>query len=590
MQGTLFKPRIWLGAAAAICMLFIGLWLADRFAEQRTLESRRDEARAQLQLYAQNIHILVERFRAVPALLALDGDIHRLLRLPENEGHRDFVNRRLDVLNRTGGSAVLYLLDSTGRTLAASNWNEASSFVGHDYAFRPYFQDAIAHGSGRYFAVGVTTGVPGYFLSHAVRDGEGEVIGALVLKLELEELQREWLHQDGVLLVTDAHGIVILSNRPAWRFGHLNALTDADHQRIADARKYARQTLKPIPNRQLQALEAGATFSELDTPDGAARYLWQRQVLPDEGWELHLLLEPQPLPATRSSFRLAALGLWATLAFLLLYLYQRRKNQRLQARNREELEHLVNARTAELRMAQDELVHAAKMAALGQMSAALAHEINQPLTAMQFQLGTQRLLLDAARYEDARQNLLQIDALLARMASLTTHLKTFARKSPGGLRERLSLEHVVDQALALLGPRIRHEAVDIIRSVDNQAEVWGDAIRLEQVVLNLLHNALDALQHRDLRWMRIETRRTGSDWILELEDSGGGISPENLTSVFDPFFTTKPVGEGLGLGLAVSYGIVRDLGGALEVRNGDYGALFTLRLPASSPEPIEVHA
>lgn len=590
MQGTIFKPRTWIGAAAALAALFIGLWLADRFAEQRTLESRRDEARAQLQLYAQNIHILVERFRAVPALLALDGDIHRLLQVPENEAHREFVNRRLDELNRTGGSAVLYLLDSTGRTLAASNWNEASSFVGHDYAFRPYFQDALLHGSGRYFAVGVTTGVPGYFLSHAVRSAEGNVIGALVLKLELEELQREWLNQDGVLLVTDAHGIVILSNRPAWRFGHLNALTDADHQRIADARKYARQTLKPIANRHLQALEAGATFSELDTPDGMARYLWQRQTLPDEGWELHLLLEPQPLAATRSSFRLAALGLWATLAFLLLYLYQRRKNQRLQARSREDLERLVNARTAELRMAQDELVHAAKMAALGQMSAALAHEINQPLTAMQFQLGTLRLLLNAARYEDARQNLLQVDGLLARMASLTTHLKTFARKSPGGLRERLILEHVVDQALALLAPRIRQDAVDIIRPVDNRAEVWGDAIRLEQVVLNLLHNALDALQGSDLRWMRIETRRQGSDWILELEDSGGGIAPEDISSVFDPFFTTKPVGEGLGLGLAVSYGIVRDLGGALDVRNSDYGALFTLRLPACAPEYAEVHA
>ncbi|GGJ94620.1 ATP-binding protein [Pseudomonas matsuisoli] len=585
MPSTPRRPFVWACVSLVSIGLLLSLGIADRYAQQQLLEERRDEARAQLQLYAQNIHILVERYRAVPALLALDSDIHEALRQPEDHARLHRLNLRLHTLNKTGGSAVLYLLDANGITRAASNWDEPSSFVGHDYNFRPYFQAARTHGSGRYFAVGVTTGVPGYFLSHVVKDEDGAILGVLVLKLELEELQREWLHQDGVLLVTDNHGIVILSNRPGWRFGYVGALSQADQQRIADARKYARETLKPLPNRVVRQLGDNATLSEVDASGGAAQYVWQRHRLPEEGWELHLLLEPRGANALRTTYRLATAAMWLTLAFLLLYLYQRRKNQRLQARNRAELEELVEARTAELRTAQEELVQAAKMAALGQMSAALAHEINQPLTAMHVQLGSLRLLLDGGRYEQARSSVQQIDGLLVRMSSLTTHLKTFARKSPGGLRERLTLNHVIDQALALLEPRIRRDEVEIVMGLEPSACVLGDSIRLEQVLLNLLHNALDAMRSVSPRRLQLRATQVDDFWQLQIEDSGPGIAPEHLPHVFDPFFTTKPVGEGLGLGLAVSYAIVREFGGALEAGNGVQGACFTLRLPACTYSP-----
>ena len=183
-------------------------------------------------------------------------------------------------------------------------------------------------------------------------------------------------------------------------------------------------------------------------------------------------------------------------------------------------------------------MQAAKLAALGQMSAALAHEINQPLTAQRMQLASLRLLLDAGRHDEARQALPRIDQMLERMAALTGHLKTFARKSAGGLRERIELGHVVEQAQQLLLPRIRAERVEIEQALLWPAWVMGDAIRLEQVLVN-------------------------------------------LGSVFDPFFTTKPVGEGLGLGLAVSYGIVHELGGRLQVANAEAGAVFSLILPAA---------
>ncbi|HSC84538.1 MAG TPA: ATP-binding protein [Pseudomonas sp.] len=575
------RSRI-LSIVGILAGLLLCVWLAGLLAERRAWSQRSEEADAQLELYAQSVHTLVERFRAVPALLAQDGAIRDLLHSPADSLLRQAINQRLESLNLAAGSAVLYLLDAQGETIAASNWREWSSFVGNNYAFRPYFQDAVREDSGRYFAVGVTTGVPGYFLSHAVKDNAGKVLGVLVVKLELEELQREWVGQADVLLVSDRHGVVILSNRPAWRFRYLHPLDEAQRVELEQGRKFARQTLQLLPSTTLRQISPLAARRRVEGPDGRRDYLWQQRELSDEGWTLHLLVEPSAVASLVRSYRLAAAGLWTAVVFLLLWLLQRRKTQRLQQRSREELERLVEERTAALHTAQDELVQATKLAALGQMSAALAHELNQPLTAMQMQLGSLRLLLEQDRVEPARIGLQRIDGLLQRMAGLTGHLKTFARKSPGGLRERLDIGLVLDQALQLLAPRMRAEGVEIVREQAGPAWVLGDAIRLEQVLLNLLHNALDAMTNSPLRQLSLRILRHGEEWRLDVEDSGGGIAEEHLQHLFEPFFTTKPVGEGLGLGLAVSYGIVRELGGSLVARNGEVGALFTLRLAAVS--------
>ena len=581
MSALLTRYRVLLLVLLILGGLFASIWLAGRVAEQRAWQERSVEARGQLQLYAQAIHTLVERFRSVPEVLALDSDIRSLLRAPSDRLLVEKLNQRLERLNSAAGSTVLYLLDAQGETLAASNWRDWSSFVGNNYAFRPYFQDAVRQSSGRYFAVGVTTGIPGYFLSHAVRDEEGAVLGVLVVKLELEDLQREWASQSGVLLVADSYSVVILSNRAEWRFRALEALSEQARAELVEVRKYAEQALQPLPNQLLRQIDSNTQWRRVDGPNGVRDYLWQRMPLAEEGWTLHLLLEPKILADSVRGYRLAAAGVWMTLAFLLLFLAQRRKNQRLQAGIRERLEREVSLRTAELREAQEGLVHAAKMAALGQMSAAMAHEINQPLTAMQMQLGSLRLLLDSGRQDDVREGLQRIDGLLQRMAGLTGHLKTFARKSPAGLSERLSLSDVLAQALQLLELRIRNERVEISSDLDANIMVLGDAIRLEQVLLNLLHNALDAMAEVETRRLRIRIYREGEQCLLSVADSGGGIAEQDLPHIFEPFYTTKPVGAGLGLGLAVSYGIVRELGGSLEASNGEQGAVFTLRLPAA---------
>lgn len=561
-----------------LCGGLLFAWLAGRLGERAAWEARSLEGRAQLELYRQNLHTLAERFRSVPTLLVEDTALHRLLRDPENPALRQALNERLERLNQAAGSSVLYLLDRHGLTLAASNWNEPTSFVGHDYAFRPYYRNALQEVSGRYFAVGVTTGIPGYFFSQRVEDGDP--LGVLVVKLELEELQRDWVGHSGTLLISDDHGVVVLSNRPAWRFGHLQPLDEAQRERLLGERRYAEQNLRPLSSERMQGLDDGE-LRRVQAPEGTRDYFWQSQALPSEDWVLHLLQEPQVVRDLVWTYRAGAAALWMMLAFGLLFLLQRRRNLQLRRRSRAELERLVVERTQALRKAQDGLVQAAKLAALGQMSAALAHELNQPLTALRMQLGSLRLLQRSGRAADMGEALEQIDGLVTRMSALTGHLKTFARKSPDGLRERLQLAEALNRVLQLLMPRLREARVELELNVDPQAEVWGDAIRVEQVLLNLLDNALDASTGQTPPRLVIRSHREGDVWALSVEDNGGGIAAEHLSSLFDPFFTTKPVGEGLGLGLAISYGILRDLGGSLEAANGALGAIFTLRLPVA---------
>ncbi|MFK3771926.1 ATP-binding protein [Pseudomonas sp. NPDC089406] len=571
-----------------ILLIVVGTVLSAGWAmhqakrESMQLDARR--ANQQLGLYATALHTLIERYRALPAVLALDPELIEALRGPVTEQVQDTLNRKLERINGAANSDTLELLDRTGLAIAASNWRLPTTYVGSNYGFRPYFKQTRSQGSGRFYAVGVTSGVPGYFLSSAVNDEHGRFLGAMVVKLEFPELEREWRQGSDILLVSDARGITFIANQDGWRYRELQPLSPADRAELAETRQYDKQPLVPLQRQVMTRFAEDSHLTRVQAPDGPAEYLWESLPLEAEGWTLHLLRKPQVAEDGRNA-ALGAAAVWLSLVFAVLFVSQRLRLARLRQRSREELKRQVDERTRELRTAQEGLVQSAKLAALGQMSAALAHEINQPLTTQRMQLETLRLLLDHGRHEQARQALEPLEQMLTRMAALTGHLKTFARNSPGGLRERLDLATVVDQALHLLEARIRSEEVEVALYLARPAWVRGDAIRLEQVLINLLRNALDAMADKRYKRLEIRIEADGGQWRLSVLDSGGGIDDGHLAKVFDPFFTTKPVGEGLGLGLAISYGIVADAGGALRVENLPGGARFSLTLPRDL-EPV----
>ncbi|SNY00292.1 two-component system, NtrC family, C4-dicarboxylate transport sensor histidine kinase DctB [Pseudomonas sp. LAMO17WK12:I6] len=553
--------------------------LAIRHAERQAMEEDATRASQQLALYANSLHTLIDRYRALPAVLALDPQLRSALAGPVGAEQQNVLNLKLEQINGAAQSSTLELLDHSGLAVAASNWRLPSSYVGHNYGFRPYFSQTRTQGSGRFYAVGVTSGIPGYFLSSAVLGDNAEFLGAMVVKLEFPELEREWSQGSDTLLVSDARGIIFIANQPGWRYRSLRPLDSRDMDEIKRTRQYDKQSLIPLTHLSLRHFDDNSDLRRVEGPDGTADYLWESLPLATEGWTLHLLRRPQVAFEDLRNAGLAAAGVWLALVFLLLFLNQRWRLSKVRQRNREELEQLVEERTRDLRTAQDGLVQSAKLAALGQMSAALAHEINQPLTAQRMQLATLRLLLEHGRVDDAYKALKPVDDMLTRMASLTGHLKTFARKSPSGLRERLDLATVVDQSLQLLDARLRDEQVSLVLHLTRPAWVRGDAIRLEQVLINLLRNALDAMQGKPCKRLEIRLEVDEQLWRLSVIDNGGGIAEQHLNQVFDPFFTTKPVGDGLGLGLAVSFAIVHESGGRLSVENGEAGAVFSLTLP-----------
>ncbi|WP_122429681.1 sensor histidine kinase [Pseudomonas viridiflava] len=577
-----FKHRYWRLSLYVMLILAgaaVSAGLAMRQAQRHALSEDAVRANSQLALYANTLHTLIERYRALPSVLALDPEVRTALSGPVTEDVQNRLNLKLEKINAAAHSSTLELLDRHGLAVGASNWQTPNSYVGHNYGFRPYFLQTRAQGTGRFYAVGVTTGIPGYFLSSAVLDDASGFIGAMVVKLEFPTLEQEWGQGDDLLMVSDDKGIVFIANQPGWRYRELEPISLENRSELLRTRQYDKKPLTPLRSRVIDQLGEHSQLRRVDGPDGTADYLWQSLPLPDENWTLHLLRKPPLANEDIRNAGIAAAGIWLALVFLGLFLYQRWRLARLRERSRDELERLVQERTRDLQTAQDGLVQSAKLAALGQMSAALAHEINQPLTAQRMQLATVRLLLDQGRIEEACKALVPVDQQLTRMAALTGHLKTFARKSPAGLRERLELATVVDQALLLLEPRLHEEHVECVLQLSRPAWVRGDAIRLEQVLINLLRNALDAMRGRPPARLEIRIEPLDGQWRLSVVDTGEGIAPENLNNIFDPFFTTKPVGDGLGLGLAVSYAIIHELGGQLSAENHGNGAVFWFSLP-----------
>lgn len=573
--------------AAALLGVLIMVWVHHR-ARREALDEALTVGRQRLGLYTATIRGALDRFSYLPAAIALDGEVAELLRDPRPE-RVDSLNRKLEAINAKARSAGLYVMNTAGVTVAAANWNTPTSYVGADYSFRPYFHQALAEGAGRFFGIGVTTKLPGHFLAAAVRGPEGEPLGIVVVKIDLETLEGDWGRSDDAVMVTDEDGIVILTSRPDWKYAVDGPLTGELRRRLAATQRYGSIDLRPLERRPLEAMTDGVMLERA----GGAVYVTQRAALEEEGWTVQLLMDWAELERrVRASTALAGVA-WTAFLVLLLYVRQRRMVLAAKLAARDELERMVAQRTEalsaeiemhrrterHLRETRDELVHAGRMAALGQMAAAIAHELNQPLAAIRTFVASSRLLMERGQSEPVSANLGMIDDLGARMADIIRHLRVFARKSPTNVQP-VDPAVCAARALVLLEPRLRRAEVEAAAPPAGGPLVAGDAGRLEQVFVNLYANALDALEHAPVRRILTRLEADAKMVTIQVRDTGPGLDPENIDRVFEPFFTTKEVGEGLGLGLSLSYGIIRDMGGSIRAENADAGgAVFTMVLP-----------
>lgn len=560
------------GLAAALLAHFVALrvLLAD-------LDAQLDRS---LILSSRAVEAEIERFRALPDVAAEDARIKAAVARPADPDAIDTANRYLETVVRHSGAAQLFLLDQTGLAIAASNYAAPDSFVGEVYAFRPYFRQALEAGRGTYFAIGVTTGRPGYFHSVRIPDA-GAGPGVLVVKIELEALQGAWQSAEQATAVADRDGVVFLSGAEEWLYRPLAPLATEALVRLASERTYDGVALE-----QAAPLLAGGRL----TLEGAGAMRHRLAPLPRENWQL---IAAAPLAPAQGAAQLWALGA-ALLAALLTGIakirHQRHELIQLRLRQSAELEARVAERTADLarevearrrteadlRAAQDSLVQSEKMAALGRMSAAIVHEISQPLAAMEATLAAAEIGLPpadaptAGRIEKAR-------GLVRRMQRTTKHLKSFARPDRGQL-DVIDLRDVASNALELVAPRARAVGVAPACALPpHPMPARVGPVRMEQVCVNLLLNALDAVEGRAAGEVRLTL---GPGPVLAVSDNGPGIAEADLPRVTEPFFSTKVSGEGLGLGLSISRAIVEEFGGRMDIASRPgAGTTVTVRLP-----------
>ncbi len=567
-------------------------------AEHRMRKEVHAAAARQLQIIALDLESLLERFESLPAALAFHPDLARMLHAPGDEALRHALNETLKAIAHQSRVSALYLMDRDGNTLVSSNWDTPTSFVGRNFAFRPYFREALAGSAGHFFGIGNVTSQPAYFIARPVYATGvplpgAQPIGVLVARISLSDFEQSWHSSDDPIALADGSGVVFLSNRPQWLYRSLRTIGPDERAHMVATLQYEGKPIEPIaalprPERQGFGEQVSQRVGRLD---------WQ------------LMLFPSHARIVRGA-GYAALGaaLLLTLAALSWWAYHQRArrleegraSRRALQQAAEELDRKIAQRTGELleanrnlearyaklqeteqilRTTQNELVQAGKLAMLGQMAAGVTHELNQPLAAIRAFADNAVTLLGRGRIEAASENLAQISAASARMGSIIGQLKGFARKSHDAVAA-IDLAQTIHASSVLLEGEFRRHGVSLALDVPQALPVVGDAVRAEQVLINLLRNALDAVEAAPQRTVTLVARRESTHAVVSIRDSGSGITEEVRQHLFEPFFTTKPSGKGLGLGLAISSSIVQAMNGQLSASNhAGGGAEFVLRLP-----------
>lgn len=520
---------------------------------------------------------VLARHSYLPVLLAQEPFIQDYLQKKPDAISTEQLNMYLERINKIAGTLDIYLMLPNGDTIAASNWAKEQSFIGKNFAFRPYFQQAIQGGLGRYYAVGTTSNERGYYFAALVSDEEGHSLGVITIKVNVAETEEVWQSEPIDFLVTDSEGIVFLASQKQWLFHTIKPLTDLRRQAIHEVKRYLDHSLDALPGFRQVSLAVPYQQAWLQ----GKRYLLAERSMKEADWEVYVLLDWQSVtrPAVIAAALATVLLLLTSLLLLLLWKNQSQRRRYKQAAM-EALESKVEERTRELRFAQEELVQAAKMAALGQLSAAINHELNNPLGAIRAYADNASQFLERGHPEFAKTNLQEISGLTERMAAITRQLKIFSRKSSGSISD-CHLPVALDSAFLIVRPKLVQTTVSFHDQRDTSIQwVRADLVWLEQILVNLLSNALDAASEQAAGQVWLSTQRLKNKVCIQVRDNGAGIQEQDRPHLFEPFFTTKALGKGLGLGLSISYRLAKDMQGELLAENSpEGGAIFSLLLP-----------
>ncbi|QRZ15246.1 sensor histidine kinase [Paracoccus methylovorus] len=553
---------------AAGTIWFTNAWLTARFSETTRM---RTELRAAL--YTGNLLSELQRTSVVPLLLARDPALISALSGNDFSG----TSARLISAQKEIAAASIKLLDASGRVVGSTDRN----LIGTNYVQEPFFVEALRSKDTVFTVSSSPQGAYEFTYSRTVVS-DGRTLGVVVVGADLSRLVRSWAGISDAIAVTDSSGQIILSTEPRWR-----GLTLPEALAVRSA-----------PSAIARAFQVTADWAA--TPADAyvqGRAVMQSETrIPFRGWKMIAFTTYESVRERVNAVLAMVIMGFAILLAAVFYLLSRKARVESAAYMRESADlRALNQRLTreiaerervqkELRVAEQTVQQSSKLAALGEMSAGVSHELNQPLAAMKTYLAGARLLLQRGRDEEALSSFQRIDDLVERMGAITRQLKSYARKG-GEAFEPVDLRAALSSALVMMEPQLRSRTIRLQRNIPRYpVMVYCDRIRLEQIIINLLRNAVDAI--KGVRDPAIEiTVSSGSHAFLSVRDNGPGVS--DLENLFEPFFTTKKPGEGTGLGLAISSGIAADFGGRLTAHNasdqGGKGAVFELELPLYDP-------
>ena len=614
-----FKNRV-AGWGAVVVIFLLVSYLIYFWSLKNGIDSLNESGTRRLEVYETSLENVLDKYDYLPKTLELNKDVSTLLQHPRDKKLVAAVNRYLEQINEQAKSNVIYVIGLDGVTLAASNWNQPGSFVGIHLSYRPYFQDALHHIPGRFYGIGTTSNQAGYYFAHGIYK-DGKILGVAAVKISLDKLEKTWSQGNDQVMLVDENNVIFLSSVPKLKYKTIGRLDRKTIDRLNQTHQYFKQELDPIHfvnagflpygTRVISIKEEGRKVSQ-ENP--AESYLvTEGRTMSQANWRFILLSDFGNVQTHAVATSVFAIVIFGLLMFVFLYVRQRNMAIMQNIAAKEALQHaydnlelMVAERTSALNLTtrnltqeiaeryqaqqalqttQNELIQAGKMAVLGQMSAGITHELNQPLTALHTLSDNALVLLERGNIEQVKNNLSTIRQVVDRMGTIIRQLKVFARKSASTLTS-VPLRNAITNAKFLVDRRMQLEDVSFNQIVpDYEMYARGDSNRLEQVLVNLFNNALDSMENSEQRSLTVEVRSAEDRIFISVRDTGPGIPEEALKHLFEPFFTTKAQGAGLGLGLVISSQIVREFGGVLSGTNSpDGGAIFTMELRAAAQE------
>ena len=581
----------------AVVVVALAGWLTSRATRTAVLDRTISATTNALGLIEQGISGEVAKFETLAEVIAGDPNVMNFFLTGEGI---DIVNQRLTDIRGISGALEVYLIGLDGVTLAASNWAEPVTFIGKNFSFRPYFQEALAGRPGRFFGLGTTSLQRGYFFAAPIRV-EGAIAGVSVVKMRIDHLEKIWQLDGRQVVIVDDAGVIFMSTNPDWHYRTIGPLTEDRRRRIEETRQYPLESLSRLPLADIapisDTLQTVAVALAQGTSPGRA--LLARRAMQPIGWTIMTFSTLDQVARVTWLAALTGAALAIGLFALIWVAYERRtqalRTTRLHAEHARNLERIVEERTRDLSLANDDLramqkivAVNSKFAAIGKLSGGLCHEISQPLTAIDTQVYNARKALDKGREKAAVESLGRIDALSERLSAIVQKLKSLARGSEIAL-DAVPLRAAVDEVLQVMAPELGGVILDIEEKAGKPIIVNAEQTLLEQVLVNVIANALDAMRDSEDKSIRFCMEAGDGKAELLVIDNGTGLAPGQETEIFEPFETTKSAKRGLGLGLTIAQDAVTRFGGQISAENNRTGTGATLRivLPLASTQPAD---